>query len=229
MGLLIVVEGTDCSGKETQSMLLKERLIKDGYKIAEMSFPMYDTPTGKIVGGPYLGKESISHGYFEEGASHVPPKVASLYYVADRLYNLPKITAALEENDLLILDRYVTSNMGHQVGKLQSKEERLAMFKWLEQLEYDLVGLPRPDIGIFLHMPYEFSEKLKQNREELDEHEKDINNSRCAEIAYLEMAELYDFIQIECTKDNELRTITDIHEDVYQKLVRKLDCKPRVK
>ena len=88
MGKIILIEGTDCSGKETQSNILEENLIKDGYKVFKMSFPVYDSPTGKIVGGPYLGKESISSGWFKEGANNVPAKVASLYYAADRLYNV---------------------------------------------------------------------------------------------------------------------------------------------
>ena len=90
-GKMIVVEGTDCSGKETQTSLLVQRLKKAGRKIERLSFPAYDTPTGKIVGGPYLGKQYICDGYFPEGAANVDPKVAALYYAADRKYNIPKI------------------------------------------------------------------------------------------------------------------------------------------
>ena len=92
MQKLIVIEGTDCSGKNTQSKLLQEKLKKDGYKVVEMSFPMYDTPTGKIIGGPYLGKESICKGWFKEGANNVPAKVASLFLV-----NLYVIKATVNE------------------------------------------------------------------------------------------------------------------------------------
>ena len=90
-GKLIVVEGTDCSGKETQTNRLLESLKKDGVKVEKFSFPAYDTPTGKIVGGPYLGKDYISKGWFSEGAPNVDPKVASLYYAADRKYNIGHI------------------------------------------------------------------------------------------------------------------------------------------
>lgn len=86
-GKIIVIEGTDCSGKETQTSLLVQRLSKEGKKIERVSFPSYDTPTGKIVGGAYLGKSYIGEGYFPEGAANVDPKVASLYYAADRRYN----------------------------------------------------------------------------------------------------------------------------------------------
>ena len=221
-GKLIVIEGTDCSGKATQSEILYNRLSENGYKIFKTSFPMYDTPTGKIIGGPYLGKEHICLGWFKEGANNVPAKVASLYYAADRLYNIGIINEHLNNGEIVILDRYVTSNMGHQAGKIKDKEQRIEMFKWLEKLEFDLLELPRPDIKIFLHMPYEFSKKLQSNRTELDEHEKSLENITNAEIAYIEMAEIYDFKKIECIKDNQLRTIDDISNEIYEIIKKSL-------
>ena len=94
-GKIIVIEGTDCSGKNTQSELLCQRLNSVNIKTISLSFPMYDTPTGKIVGGPYLGKSYICNGWFSEGAALVDGKVASLYYAADRLYNIKSITNTL--------------------------------------------------------------------------------------------------------------------------------------
>jgi dTMP kinase len=110
-GKLIVIEGTDCSGKETQTKLLVKYLKENNTKVFTMSFPNYDSPTGKIIGGPFLGKSYISEGYFPEGAPNVDPKVSSLYYAADRLYNLPIIQKKLNEGYIVILDRYVYSNM----------------------------------------------------------------------------------------------------------------------
>ena len=153
-GKLIIIEGTDCSGKETQSKLLCDKLTKEGNKVFMTGFPMYDTPTGKIIGGPYLGKESICHGWFLEGANNVDAKVASLYYAADRLYNISTITEKLEEGINVILDRYTYSNLAHQGGKLESKKERDEMYEWFDKLEFGLLGLPHADIKIFLHMPY---------------------------------------------------------------------------
>ena len=216
MGKLILFEGTDCSGKQTQSDLLLKKLIEAGKKVVKVSFPMYDTPTGKIVGGPYLGKESICSGWFKEGANNVSAKVASLYYAADRLYNIDKINDYLKKDYIVLLDRFVTSNMAHQAGKIKNKEERLKMFKWIEQLEYGLLELPEPDIKIFLHMPYEYSKMLQKNRGELDELETSEENLRNAENTYLEMVELYNFYQIECVKNNIIRTIEDISEEVYR-------------
>ena len=86
-GKIIVIEGTDCSGKETQSKKLEEYLKQSGKKCKSFYFPNYESPTGKIVGGPYLGKDYICDGWFDEGAINVDPKVASLYYAADRKYN----------------------------------------------------------------------------------------------------------------------------------------------
>ena len=96
-GKIIVIEGTDCSGKETQSKKLAEALTNNGFKTVRMQFPMYDTPTGQIVGGPYLGKDYICEGFFPEGAAHVDTKVASLYYAADRKYNMPKIMEQINQ------------------------------------------------------------------------------------------------------------------------------------
>ena len=218
-GKLIVIEGTDCSGKETQTKLLEERLKKLNRNIKRYSFPMYDSPTGKIVGGPYLGKSYICEGWFPEGAPNVNYKVASLYYSADRLYNIDKIIYDLNNGFDIILDRYVYSNMAHQGGKIKNKDERLNMYKWLEKLEFNLLELPTPDIKIFLHMPTEFSKILKQNREEKsDEHEASENHLKNAENAYLEITNLYNFKKIECVKNGKIRNIEDINKEIYEYL-----------
>ena len=218
MSKLIVIEGTDCSGKETQSKLLFERLKKENKKVVRFSFPMYETSTGKIIGGPYLGKKSISDSWFKDPVS-VDPKVASLYYAADRKFNINIINEYLENDYIVLLDRYVTSNMGHQASKIKDEEKRLELYKWLEKLEYDLLELPRPDKTIFLHMPYVFSIKLSQNRDELDAHENDENHLRNAEIAYIEIAELYNFNVISCIENGELKTIEAISEEVYRSIL----------
>ena len=116
-GKIIVIEGTDCSGKQTQSQLLIERLKKDGYKCVSLSFPCYDTPTGKIVGGAYLGKPEICESFFEN-AVKLDPKIACLYYAADRKYNIGKVLDYIDKGYYVILDRYVTSNLAHQGCKI---------------------------------------------------------------------------------------------------------------
>ncbi len=215
-GKLIVIEGTDCSGKETQSNLLLEKLTKNNIAVAKKSFPMYETPTGKIVGGPYLGKEYICDGWFKEGAINVEPKVAALYYAADRRYNLPKIKELLDSGVNLILDRYVYSNMAHQGGKIYDTNERMNMYAWLDILEFKLLELPKPDIAIFLHMPYEQAMILKKDRiESADQHEQSEEHLKHAEKAYIELAQTYKWKTIECVNEGNIKSKEDISNEVY--------------
>ncbi len=216
-GKIIVIEGTDCSGKATQSNLLVERLKKDGKKCVSLSFPCYDTPTGKIVGGAYLGKPEICESFFES-AVNLDPKIACLYYAADRKYNIDKVLKYVDDGYYVILDRYVTSNLAHQGCKIQDKDERFYMYQWIDKLEYWLLELPKPDKTIFLHVPYDFTKELEKNREFLDEHEKSPEHLKNAERAYVELSQLYNWDTIECIKDNKLRSIEDINDEIYLKI-----------
>jgi len=213
-GKLIVIEGTDCSGKETQSKLLIKRLEEKGIDCIMFSFPNYNSPTGKIVGGPYLGKEEISECYFKEGAVAVDPKIASLYYSADFKYNIDEINSYLEKGYYVVLDRYVTSSLGHQGSKISDKDKRFEMFQWIDKLNYWLMGLPKPDITVFLHVPFKFAKELKKNRNTTDEHEKDEEHLKNAEQTYLELVGLYNWQYVNCVKDNTLRSIEDINKEI---------------
>jgi dTMP kinase len=214
-GKLIVIEGTDCSGKETQSNKLYEYLISNNVKVEKFSFPQYDTPTGKIVGGPYLGRAGMGESYFKEGAAAVDPKVAALYYAADRRYNRQRILDYLNQGIDVVLDRYVESNMGHQAGKIFDQEERLEMYKFLENLEYGFLELPKPDVTIFLYVPYKKVAELLKGRGPIDGNEKSPLHIRNAEHAYLELAKLHDYKKIDCVdKTNKLRDVFDIQEEI---------------
>lgn len=218
MSRLIVIEGTDCSGKETQSKLLVEKLNKMGKKAVRITFPNYDSPTGKIVGGPYLGKEEISECWFSEGAVNVDSKVASLYYAADRKYNLPLLKKYLDDGYFVICDRYVTSNMAHQGSKIKDDDERFHMYQWIDKLEFWLLDLPKPDKTIFLHVPYSYAFELKKNRTSLDEHEKCEEHLKNSEMAYIELSQIYNWTSISCIKDNEIRTIDDIGNEILENI-----------
>lgn len=220
-GKLIVVEGTDCSGKETQVKLLEKKLNEKGVMSRHLSFPCYDTPTGKIIGSCYLGKKEICQelgfhdGWFPEGASHVDSFVSSLYYAADRRYNIEKIRFLLDEGVNVILDRYTFSNMAHQGGKIEKQEDRFSFFKKIEILEFDLLELPRPDLVVLLYVPYQTTLELQRVRnEELDQNEVDKKHLKLAEQTYLELKALYHFKMIECTEQGKMRTIDDINNEL---------------
>ena len=218
---ILVIEGTDGSGKETQSKKLYDYLLENGYKVKRYSFPMYDTPTGKIVGGPYLGKGEISESYFPETSANVDPLVSSLYYAADRRYNFLKtIEDEMYKNDIIILDRYITYNMGHQASKASSDEEREKILKFIEVLEYDLCELPKPDKVIFLHMSYEASALLREGRAYSDGNESNETHLRNAEKTYIKLANKYNWHYINCLKSetfktkDDIKSIDEIHEEV---------------
>ena len=217
MNKIIVIEGTDCSGKETQSKMLLEKLSNNNIDSVYMTFPAYDTPTGKIIGGSYLGKESIGKCLFPEGAVNVDAKVASLYYAADRLYNKPKIEETLTKSNIII-DRYVESNMAHQGGKIKDKSERLEMYKFLNSFFIDTIA-KLVDISLEASKQRAADAvELKKNRTELDQHELSEEHLRNAETCYLELAELHNYIKIDCVKDGVIRTKEDINEEIYQKV-----------
>lgn len=224
-GKLILIEGTDCSGKQTQSELLIKRLTESGKKVSGLSFPMYDTPTGKIIGGPYLGKNYISESWFKEGTDNVNPYVSFLYYTADRVYNISKVNDLLNNGITVVLDRYTPSNMAHHGGKITEAQERIAFYNFIDTLEYNMLGLPKPDLVYFLHLPYEYGKELREKRagiEKLDEHEKSERNLRNAEMAYLEISRIYNFKIINCINESEIRTIEDINNELYNDLLQKI-------
>ncbi len=221
MNKLIVIEGTDCSGKQTQSDLLKLNLSCNGYNVFKTQFPMYDTPTGRIIGECYLGK--TRNGFFNEGATNVDPKVASLYYAADRLYNIDVIKNNLKDNHV-ILDRYIDSNLAHHGAKIIDRVEREEFYKFIETLEYELLQLPKPDIRILLYMPTEYAKTLKEGRQEIqDQHEADEDYLKRAENVYLEIAKRNNFFVINCVRDGKIRDIQDIQEELLQLVVRELE------
>ena len=222
-GKLIVIEGSDSSGKATQTSKLIERLHYEGHSAEHMSFPQYETPTGRIIGQCYLGKSREEwrgdSGWFPD-AVNLDPKIASLYYAADRRAALPRINAIVNSGRNLVMDRYVPSNMAHQGGKAAPKE-RINIINFLDKLEYDLLELPRPDNVILLYMPFEVAIELRKNRNEIaDGHESNIEHLKRAEETYLELFLKYNWIRIDCAPDRtakSLRSIDDIGNEVYER------------
>lgn len=217
-GKLIVIEGTDGSGKQTQSERLIDNFRSNGIDCEIISFPKYGSPTGDIVGDCCLGKDNkIETGSWFDNFSKLDPKIACLYYAADRLAAASEIRKKLDEGKIVILDRYVESNMGHQCGKLKGKNERVKLRDWIVNLEYKLLKLPQPDLIIFLHMPFEVSRKLKEGMDDkLDVHEADESHLRNAEAAYLELADYYGWKKVRCFESGDVRSVDEIHNDVLK-------------
>ena len=219
MGKLFVIDGTDASGKQTQFEKLQERLKKENINYKVISFPNYDSPSSSLV------KMYLS-GEFGENAKDVSPYIASTFYAADRFATFKKELEEYYNNGGIILaDRYTTANMVHQAGKIDNKEEREKFLNWLWDFEFNLYKLPVPTKVFFLNMPPEYAFKLMENREnkfthetKKDIHERDKNHIIDSYNAACEVADKYNWIKIECVKDNKIRTIQEIHEDIYKEI-----------
>ena len=216
-GKLIVIEGTDCSGKQTQTNLLVEHLKELGYKAISFGFPNYASPTGKIIGEAYLGKHGES--YFTEGIENVDPKISSLYYAADRAYNIDVIKRFLENGYIVVLNRYVESNMAFQGGKIKDIKERNMMYEWLDNLEFVLLDLPRPDCVVFLYLPFEVVCTLKEKRGKIA----NTHLLHMAEIAYLELSVIYEYEKINCLVGKQLRSIEDISLEILDRVKKYIE------
>lgn len=221
-GKLILIEGTDGSGKKTQAEMLFEKLNSNGFPSEIMSFPDYDSATGRIIGQCYLGKPDLGEGdiaWFGD-ADSLNPKVASLYYAADRLDKKEKMEQILNSGKHLILDRYVESNMGHQGGKAKTPEERDEIISHIDKLEYGLHKLPKPDLTIFLYMPFEHAEKLRKQRGEVpDGHESNVNHLMRAEKTYIDLAKKREWSRINCNYNGDLKTRGEISKIVYSRVL----------
>lgn len=213
-GKFIVIEGCDSSGKETQSKLLETRLKEKGYKCLRFSFPMYETPTGKIIKESYLNKNG--KGVFPEGAANVDPYIAALYYAADRKYNIKKILEYYNEGYYIILDRYITSNMAYQGSKILDKDERFYMYQWIDKLEYWLLKLPKPDKTILLDLPLEYTKELEKNKETIDDIERDKEYLQRSIDSYKELSELYGWNIVNCIKDGKIKKVEEINDEIIK-------------
>lgn len=223
MGKLFVIDGTDGSGKQTQFAKLKERLDEEGIKYMEVSFPNYDSPSSSLV------KMYLS-GEFGENASEVSPYVASTFYAADRYatYKL-KFEKFYNEGGIILADRYTTANMVHQAGKIKDKEERKKFLSWLFDLEFNIYGIPKPDKVFFLNMPPKKSLELIKDREnkfshdmKKDIHERDEHHIIDSYNAACDVAKDYDWCEIHCMDGETIRSIEDIHEEIFSEVKKEL-------
>lgn len=215
-GKLITIEAGDGSGKATQTKALYDRLLAEGYQVLKVEYPDYQSESSALV-RMYLG------GEFGQQAENVSAYGASAFFAVDRYASyLLKWCQAYESGWIILADRYTTSNMVHQAVKLKDSAEREEFLTWLWDFEFGRLQLPVPDRVIYLDMPPEISDRLinsraaKDSSRQKDIHEKDTSYLHHCHRAYNEVAEKYGWVKISCAQQGNLRTVQDIHEDVYQ-------------
>jgi len=228
-GKFIVFDGLDGSGKNTQTNLLSSRLKELGYQVAKIDFPQYGQKSAGLVEEYLNGKYGT--------AQEVGAKKASIFYACDRYDASFKIKKWLDNGFVVISDRYVQANIGHQGGKIKDRKKRSEYFKWLYKLEYDFFNIPKPDRTFILKTNPEFSLKLagqteneeKKIKRQLylvnktqDMHEEDVSHQRDALESFLQVAEEYpeEYIIIECIEDERMFSPEVIHNRIWEELER---------
>jgi len=213
MGKLIVIEGTDGSGKSTQFKRLTEHLQEKGQEFRTLVFPRYSEPSSALI-RMYLG------GEFGTNPSDVNAYAASSFYAVDRYASYKQDWGKwYEDGGLIVSDRYTTSNAVHQASK-EPQEKQGEFLKWLYEFEYDRLGLPRPDLIIYLDVPTAFTEQLMRLREQqtnthADIHEQDLSYLATCRETGRAAAEFYGWHIIDCVRDGQMRSIEDIHREIF--------------
>ena len=214
---LVVIEGVDSSGKQTQTENLFENVKSLGYKTEKIVFPNYDSPTSSLV-KMYLG------GEFGSNPNDVNPYTASAFYAVDRVGSIKALWAEkLDCTEVVIADRYVTSNMVHQASKIDDEEEKENFLNWVYDFEYNKLELPKPDLVIFLDMPVKYAMELMASRPNkiTSESQKDIHES---DETYLtksynnavSVADKYGWHKVSCVESGKVRSIEDISREIFE-------------
>ena len=223
MGKLIAIDGVDASGKQTHTELLRDHLKNAGYKVRSLSFPMYDKPTSALV------KMYLS-GELGKTADDVDAYCASSLFAADRFasYRSDWQKDFEDPDTIIVADRYVSSNMIHQAGKIANTKEKEKFLDWLYDFEFNIYKLPKPDLTIFLDMPPSYGRKLMEGRDnkfsgdaKLDIHESDFSYLEKSYENAKYVSEKFGWNHVLCVKDREIRTIADISKEIIE-LVEKI-------
>jgi dTMP kinase len=215
-GKLIVIEAPDGSGKKTQSDMLFKRMAAEGYKVKKVEFPNYDSNSSALV-------KMYLNGEFGKNPGDVNPYAASAFYAVDRFASFKKDWEEFyEEGGIVIADRYTTSNMVHQAAKFKDLKDRNKYLDWLWDFEFNLISLPIPDIVLFLDMPPDYSERLMNNRKnkftgksQKDIHEENRDYLLQSYLNACKIAEKYKWVKIDCVRNDILREIDDIHDEIF--------------
>lgn len=214
MGKLIVIEGTDGSGKSTQFRLLTQRLERENRSFQKLIFPQYTEPSSALI-RMYLG------GEFGTDPSQVNAYAASTFYAVDRYASYRKVWGSwYAQGGLVVSDRYTTSNAVHQASKVPP-ETQTAFWKWLYDFEYQKLGLPCPDLIVYLDVPTDFTRRLLRRREQDTHTHGDIHEQDAAYLAACRQsgraaAAYYGWTVIACVRDGQMRSVEDIHEEIYR-------------
>lgn len=209
MGKLIVLEGSDGSGKATQTTRLLERLLNLRVKAMRVSFPNYESESSALI-RMYL------RGDFGGNAEEVNPYAASTFYAVDRFASFQNWKEFYEDDGIILADRYVGSNMAHQSAKFKRKADREKFFNWIDDFEFKKLQLPRPDLTFFLDMPPEIAAMLRRKRGREDIHESDAAYMVKSYNAYKEIAKKFDWKIIDCAAGNFTKSAVDIHEEIFR-------------
>ena len=221
MGKLIVIEGTDGSGKSTQFRMMSQRLEKENVSFRHIVFPRYAEESSALI-RMYLG------GAFGSRPSDVNAYAASSFYAVDRYASYKMDWGQwYEAGGLVLSDRYTTSNAVHQASK-EPEDKQQEFLHWLYDFEYDKLKLPRPDLTIYLDVPTDFTEKMLRSREAstnttADIHEKDMAYLATCRETGRKAARYYGWTVIQCVKDGAMRSIEDIHEEIYAHVLKCLE------
>ncbi|MFT4532412.1 MAG: thymidylate kinase/thymidylate synthase ThyX [Candidatus Saccharimonadales bacterium] len=214
-GSFFVIEGTDASGKSTQFKLLAEKLASEGYDVVTFDFPQYNKDSS------YFVREYLAGNYGQ--ADDVGPYTGSVFYAMDRYAAKDAITAALAAGKVVLSNRFTGSNMAHQGTKFIHPEERRGYFIWLDNLEYQMLGIPRPTASLVLRVDVETTQQLIKLRSEeedrpIDIHEADISHLERSVEVYDDLCTLFpkDFLRIDCVRSNKFMTREQIHEIVWK-------------
>lgn len=218
-GQLIVIEGVDGSGKQTQTQLLYDRLVKAGENVMKIAYPRYDKKSSALV-------KLYLEGAFGKDPGSISPYIASTFYAADRYASYKEdYEDFLAQGGLVLVDRYTTSNMVHQAGKIKDPDERKRFLDWLWDFEFNLYGLPVPDQVFFLNIPPEINEQLIKNRNNkiTGQQQKDIHENSPAHLrdsyqSALALVAEYGWTEINCVKNNQLRSIESIHQEIWERI-----------
>ena len=221
-GLFIAIEGSDASGKNTQTDLLIERLQTCQLEVSRLDFPRYDEESSFFV------RRYLAGDY--EAFGEVDARQASLFFALDRYDARAGILQAKEAGDIVVTNRFVASNLAHQGSKIEDSARRAEFFQWANELEFEILGIPRPDLNIVLDVPFEVAQKLLKQRNETDQtkpdlHEKSQRHQQISRQVYLELCQTFPehFVRIDCCRDGRLLGIDEIHQLVWQTLQDRLD------